>query len=61
MKQTLQFNGITPPPEGRSKTLCPECSHTRKKKTEKCLKVWAEDGLVFWRCFNCGFKGSDVG
>ena len=36
---------------------CPECSHQRKKKTEKCLSVRADaDGFAF-RCHHCGWKG----
>ena len=37
--------------------LCPECSHLRRKKNNKCLsvKINAESGL--WNCFNCGWHG----
>jgi len=37
------------------KTLCPQCSHDRKNKTDKCLSVNMLDGL--FNCHNCGFKG----
>lgn len=40
------------------KTICPECSHTRKKKTEPCLSVNVDEGV--YQCWNpdCGFKGT---
>lgn len=40
---------------GEIKTLCPKCSHTRKKKTDKCLSVNVSKGV--WHCFNCGWDG----
>lgn len=41
---------------GEKKLLCPECSHTRKKKTGKCLNVNVEKGV--WHCFHCGYSGT---
>lgn len=41
---------------GNVKTLCPWCSHTRKKKTDPCLSVNVEEGV--WLCHNCGQSGS---
>lgn len=40
------------------KTLCPKCSHTRKKKNDKCLSVNIIEGK--YNCWNdtCDFKGS---
>lgn len=35
------------------KVTCPECSHTRKKKSDRCLYVNVEDG--WFRCHNCGW------
>ena len=36
---------------------CPECSHQRKKKLDKCLSVKSDaDGFVF-KCHHCGWKG----
>lgn len=40
---------------GEIKTLCPQCSHTRNKKHDKCLSVNLDDKV--WNCFNCGWKG----
>lgn len=35
------------------KTLCPECSHTRKKKNDPCLSVNIDEGWC--NCHNCGW------
>lgn len=37
------------------KTTCPQCSHTRKKATQKCLNVNLSDGV--YHCWHCGFSG----
>lgn len=36
--------------------LCPECSHTRKKKTVKCLGVNLDKKV--WFCSHCGWSGA---
>lgn len=43
------------------KTLCPKCSHTRKKKTDPCLSVSVIEGK--YNCWNdsCDFHGSVSG
>jgi twinkle protein len=41
---------------GEEQTLCPTCSHTRKKKTHPCLSVNHDKGI--WHCNHCGWKGS---
>lgn len=40
---------------GEVQCLCPECSHTRKKKNDKCLSVNLDKQS--WFCHHCGFKG----
>lgn len=35
--------------------LCPECSHTRKKSSDKCLQVNVDKGT--WNCKHCGWTG----
>jgi len=42
------------------KTLCPQCSHTRKKKTDPCLSVTidADDNGAVFRCHNCFWDGN---
>ena len=37
------------------KTICPQCSHTRKKKNQQCLNVNLHDGL--YNCWHCGWSG----
>lgn len=37
------------------KVLCPECSHTRKKKNQPCLNVNTVEGV--WNCWHCGWSG----
>lgn len=36
---------------GKYKTICPACSHERKKKSDPCLSVNADKGLA--KCWNC--------
>ena len=51
----IRFNTIKN--DGPTKTTCPWCSHTRKKnKSEKCLRVWPEEGTYY--CHHCGTSGS---
>lgn len=42
---------------GSRKTLCPKCSHTRKKKKDPCLSVTIKDEGAAYLCHNCGWKG----
>jgi twinkle protein len=41
---------------GQTVTICPKCSHERKKKSDKCLSVNIDEGV--WLCHHCGWKGS---
>ena len=41
---------------GEVQTTCPQCSHTRKKKTQKCLSVNLEKKV--WHCSHCGWSGA---
>lgn len=40
---------------GEVQTICPKCSHTRKKKTDKCLSINMDKKS--WFCHHCQFKG----
>ena len=40
---------------GEIQTICPKCSHDRKKKSIKCLSVNLDKRI--WNCFHCGWKG----
>lgn len=47
-------------PQGRTTgqvyAICPQCSHDRKKKSQKCLGVNLDQGI--WHCNHCNWKGS---
>lgn len=46
--------------QGNTHSICPECSHNRTKKTEKCVYVNISEG--FGKCFHCEtlfFKDKD--
>src|SRR5437868_12796213 len=44
---------------GNHKLLCPQCSHTRKNKSDPCLSLTIEDDGAVWDCKNgCGFRGA---
>jgi twinkle protein len=40
--------------KGEKKTICPNCSHTRSNKTDKCLAVNFDTGVGF--CHHCEWK-----
>jgi twinkle protein len=55
--QTFADYGIEIP-HGRSgevDTICPQCSHARRKRTARCLSVNTIDGT--WFCHHCGWAG----
>jgi twinkle protein len=56
MKSFSDYNIQIPSLEtGNIYTTCPNCSHTRKKKNAKCLRV---DNVVgSWFCYHCGWRG----
>ena len=44
---------------GDYKTICPQCSHTRKNKRDTCLSVTIQpDGSSVWKCHHCEWTGS---
>lgn len=53
----MQFSdyGIHVTGSGEVRALCPMCSASRKKKSEKCLAVNTVDGT--WLCHHCGWAG----
>lgn len=54
-RDKLQNLGITLTKTG--KQTCPQCSHTRKNKTDPCLSVTYTDTAVLYKCHNCGWSG----
>ncbi|QIG62316.1 putative ATP-dependent helicase [Tenacibaculum phage JQ] len=49
--EVLDYNIYGIPAKAKSHT-CPKCSHTRKKKTDKCMSVFWDTGLG--QCNHCG-------
>src|SRR5262249_10929491 len=45
--------------QAQSNTLCPQCSHLRKNKGERCLSVLIGNEDVKFNCHHCGFKGTE--
>ena len=58
MIQQLQSLGINvrSGQHGNVKVPCPQCSHTRKHKSDPCLSVLIEEGI--YNCHNCGWAGT---
>lgn len=54
-KHKLDEIGITLNRSG--KQTCPECSATRKNKSDKCLSVTYGDDGVLYKCHNCEWSG----
>jgi twinkle protein len=52
MKDIIDWNDIKH--NGKKTSVCPACSHTRKKKTDKCMRVDHDKGLAF--CHHCNVK-----
>jgi len=40
-------------------TICPQCSHTRRKKRDRCLSVLIDGRGVRWNCHYCQWKGGE--
>ena len=56
MKTFLDYDIHVSAESGNTKTLCPECSHTRSKSSDPCLSVDIDEGV--WNCHHCGWAGS---
>ena len=60
----LQDNGINLRDlgAGNHHSTCPQCSASRKKKTDKCLNVTiGADGGAVWYCHHCQWAGNYSG
>ena len=55
MKRFEDYNIRVTKDSGREKTLCPKCSHTRKKKNDPCLLV--NHDKKYFKCYNCDWWG----
>jgi hypothetical protein len=46
---------------GNHTSICPKCSHDRKKKKTECLSVRIDDKGACWNCHHCGWSGPEKG
>lgn len=53
----IDYGIDVPNGEGDYKIPCPECSHQRKKKSERCLSVRVKHDGAMWYCHHCNWKG----
>lgn len=54
-EQGIRLRNTAP---GNHKTTCPNCSSSRRKKSDPCLSVTIEtDGRALWYCHHCGWSG----
>ncbi len=42
---------------GTTKIPCPQCSESRRNKTDPCLSVTIDEDGAKWMCHHCGWKG----
>ena len=42
---------------GKQTMPCPQCSHLRKKKNDKCLSVKVDGKSGIFHCHHCGWHG----
>lgn len=47
---------LRPGATGETKTTCPRCSASRKKRNYPCLNVNVDEGM--WNCWHCGWSGT---
>lgn len=55
-RDKLQQLGITLTRSGKQR--CPQCSDSRKNKSEPCLSVTYDRDAVLYNCHNCGWSGA---
>jgi twinkle protein len=60
LSELLLEHGIRPRSyeHGNHKLACPQCSHTRKNRTDPCLSLTIERDRALWNCHHCGWSGS---
>lgn len=64
VQRALAEQGIRIPSgtNGTYKTVCPSCSHQRRKKSDPCLSVTVEaDGHAVFNCHHCSWSGNAGG
>jgi twinkle protein len=60
LAERLLEHGIRPRSyrAGGQKLLCPNCSHTRKHKSDPCLSLTIDRDGAVWNCHHCGWNGA---
>lgn len=48
---------VKPMGHGSTKIVCPQCSGTRKNKSDPCLSVTFDDEGATWLCHHCDWRG----
>ena len=59
LAELLLEHGIRPAhhTDGNQKLPCPECSHTRKHRSDLCLSLTINRGHALWKCHHCEWSG----
>jgi hypothetical protein len=62
-QELLETNGIQLKnyAPGNYSTICPECSHDRKKRKLECLSIKIDAQGAVWKCHHCGWTGPGKG
>jgi hypothetical protein len=62
-QELLESNGIQLKnyAPGKYSTICPECSHDRKKRKLECLSIKIDGQGATWYCHHCGWTGPGKG
>ena len=60
LAERLLEHGIRPPryADGDQKLVCPNCSHTRRKRNDPCLSLTIDGDRAVWLCHHCQWKGA---
>jgi len=60
LAERLLEHGIRPPryTGGNQKLVCPQCSHTRRKRSDACLSLTIDGDRALWKCHHCQWSGA---
>lgn len=56
-QQLAELKIFVPDRLGEHRTTCPNCSHLRSKKRDRCLSVKIDADGAQYNCWHCGFSG----
>ena len=54
--KALAWIGVKPPPEGKRRTFCPQCSASRNKSSRPCLSIYTQKKNAYVKCHHCGWS-----